>query len=249
LRKTLLVGIPVLALALLVAIVLPPRLAHGSPIATKAVGVWQETDSPEAYKLSMASDPGQASGVWYTVTYPRSFKVPFPASLKGDTITIWGENTTMSAPVWRVTYDKAADTLTVTRPNGAEVHTLKRVLDGGARAPQWLFKQARGMARHGKATQAWWTKTTLELALRAVEPGHRQQPSATNSRPTYLLVMRGAFTPWSYPLEPGPEPVACGFWVIDLRTHLVDEAGGTNSPPDTEGLDLHEIDIKSLVGM
>jgi hypothetical protein len=246
-RKTLLIGIPVVVLALVAAVLLPPRLAHGSAIENKAVGVWQETDSPEAYKLSIAPDPGRAYGVWYTVTYPRSFEVPFPASLKDDTITIWGENT-MSAPVWRVTYDEAADTLTVTRPNGAETHSLERVGDQGAQAPKWLLRQARIMARQGKATDAWWTKTTLELALRAVEPGHWQKPSAKNRRPTYLLIMRGAFVPDSYPAEPGPEPVAWGFEVIAPATHLVDESGGTNSSPTTEGLGLHEIDLESLLG-
>lgn len=247
LRKTLLVGIPVVVLVLVLAVVLPPRFAHGSPIETKAVGAWQETDSPEAYRLSIAPDPGRDYGVWYTVTYPRSFKVPFPASLKDDTITIWGENT-MSAPVWRVTYDEAGDTLTVTRPNGAETHTLERVSDQDAQAPKWLLKQARFMARQGKATQAWWTKTTLELALRAVEPGHWQKQTAKNSRPTYLLIMQGAFTPRS--IRPGatPVPVAWGFWVIDPTTHIADESGGTNSSPNTRGLDLHEIDLRSLRG-
>jgi hypothetical protein len=105
------------------------------------------------------------------------------------------------------------------------------------------------MAKQGKATQAWWTKTTLELALRAVEPGPWQKPSAKNSRPTHhLLVMRGAFTRWSYPTEPGPEPVAWGFEVIDPTTHLVDESGGANSPPSTGGLELREIDLGALPG-
>ena len=246
-RKTLLVGIPVVVLVLLAVVLLPPRLTHGSPIQAKAVGLWQETDSPEAYRLSIASDPSQASGVWYTVTYPRSFKVPFPASLKDDTITIWGENT-MSDPVWRVTYDEVADTLTVRRPNGAEAHTLKRVSSQEAQAPEWLLGQARFMAQQGKATEAWWTKTTLELALRAVEPGNWQKPSAKNSRPTYLLLMRGAFTPRT--IRPGatPVPVAWGFEVIDPTTHWVDESGGTNSSPKTGGLDLHEIDLRSLCG-
>jgi hypothetical protein len=155
----------------------------------------------------------------------------------------------MSAPVWRVAYDEASDTLTVTRPNGCETHALKRVSNRVAQAPKWLLKQARGMARQGKATQAWWTKTTLELALRAVEPGHWQKPSAKNRRPTYLLVMRGAFVPFSCPAEPGPEPVPWGFWVIDPTTHLVDEAGGTGAPPSTSSLDLHAIDLKSLPGV
>jgi hypothetical protein len=246
LRRTLLVGIPlVLMLAFVAAIVVPPRLAHSSAIRTKAIGTWQETDSRQAYKLAIHTNPGAADGVAYTVTYPRSFKVPFPASLSGDEIHIWGEGE--GNTVWVVTYDEQTDTLTVTRPNGSETHTLKRSADGEAPAPKWLLKQARMMARQGKATQAWWTKTTLEQALRAVEPGRRQEPSAKNSRPTYLLIMRGAFTPWSYPAEPGPPPVAWGFEVIDPTTHLVDESGGANSSPSTGELMLREIDLGALL--
>ncbi|MCX6363180.1 MAG: hypothetical protein NTW58_03225 [Actinobacteria bacterium] len=247
LKKTLLIGIPVVVvLALVAAIVVPPRLMHSSAIEARAVGVWQETDSSQAFKLAIHTNPGAAEGVAYTVTYPRSFKVPFPASLSGDQILIWGENT--DDIMWTVAYNEKTDTLTVTRPNGSETHTLKRIADREAPAPKWLHKQARMMARQGKATQAWWTKTTLEQALRAVEPGHWQKPSAKNRRSTYLLIMRGAFTPWSYPAEPGPAPVAWGFEVIDPTTHLVNESGGTNSPPNTGGLDLHEIDLTSLPG-
>lgn len=104
------------------------------------------------------------------------------------------------------------------------------------------------MASRGKAKQAWLAKTSPEQALRAVEPGHWQKPSAKNSRPTYLLIMRGAFTPWSYPAGVTPAPVAWGFEVIDPTMHLVDESGGSSSPPNTEGLDLHEIDLTSLPG-
>lgn len=245
LRKTLLVGIPVVALAVVVAIVLPPRLAHGSAIETKAVGVWQETDSTQAYELAICPDPGSADGVAYTVTYPRSFKVPFPASLSGDEILIMADGGNVA---WVVTYDDKADTLILARPSGSETHTLKRVPDRGAQAPKWLLRQARFMARQGDATQAWWTKTTLESALRAVEPGHWQKPSARNSRPTYLLIMQGAFTPDSFPSGVIPVPVAWGFEVIDPAAHVVDESGGTNSSPNTRGLDLHEIDLRSLPG-
>jgi hypothetical protein len=242
LRRTLLVGIPaVVVLASVAAIVVSPGLAHHFAIKTKAVGVWQETDSRQAYKLAIHTNPGAAADVAYTVTYPRSFKVPFPASLSGDEIRIWGEGE--GNTVWVVTYDEQTDTLTVTRPNGSETHTLKRIADGEVPPPRWLLKQAHMMARQAKATQAWWTKTTLELALRAVEPGHAQQPSAKNRRPTYLLVMRGAFVPMSYPADPGPAPVAWGFEVIDPTTHLVDESGGANSPPSIGNLMLREIDL------
>ena len=246
LRRRLLVGIPlVLVFAFVAAIVVPLRLARSSAIETKAVGLWQETDSKRAYRLSIRLDPGAESRGAYTVTYPRSFKVPFQAFLSGDEILIWGENT--DDIVWKVAYDENADTLTVSRPRGSETHTLKRVPDSAAVAPGWLLEQARMMATQGNATQAWWTKTTLELALQAVEPGHWQKPNAKNRRPTYLLVMRGAFTPWSYPAEPGPAPVAWGFEVIDPGTHLVDESGGSNSSPNTGDLILREIDLGALL--
>jgi hypothetical protein len=242
LKKTLLIGIPVVVvLALVAALVVPPRLMHSSAIEERAVGVWQETDSSQAYKLVIQANPGAAEGVAYTVTYPRSFKVPFPASLSGDEILIWGDGE--GNVVWSVTYDEKTDTLTLRRPHGGETHTLKRIADREAPAPKWLLKQARMMARQGKAAQAWWTKTTLEQALRAVEPGHWQKSGAKNRRPTYLLIMRGAFTPRSIRIGASPGPATWGFEVIDPATHLVDESGGTNSPPNTGGLDLHELDL------
>jgi hypothetical protein len=103
------------------------------------------------------------------------------------------------------------------------------------------------MAKQGKATQAWWAQTTLEEALRAVEPGHWQKANAKNGRQTYLLVMRGAFTPRSIRMGASPEPVAWGFEVIGPTTHLVDESGGTSSPPNTGSLELHEIDLEALL--
>ena len=113
--------------------------------------------------------------------------------------------------------------------------------------PDWLLEQARGMAVQGKATKAWWTRTTLEEAARAVEPGHWQKPNAKNSRSTYLLIMRGAFTPRSYPMGASPEPVAWGFVIIDPTTHIADGDGGRGSPFSTRGLELHEIDLGALL--
>jgi len=247
LKRTLLVAVPVVAiLAAVAALVAPPRLAHSSAIEKSAVGAWQETDSSQAYKLVIHANPGAAEGIAYTVTYQRSFKAQFPAFLSGDEIIIWGENT--KGVVWTVAYDEQTDTPTVTRPSSSEMHTLKRIRDRDTPAPKWLLEQARGMAKQGKATQAWWTKTTLEQALRAVEPGHWRKPNAENRRPTYLLIMRGAFTPRSIRMGASPGPVVWGFEVIDPATHLVDESGGTHSPPSTGSLELHEIDLKSLLG-
>lgn len=245
LKRVLLIGIPVVLVLAVVAAIAVPRLTHDSPIGTKAVGVWQETDSRQAHKLEIRRSPGSQDGADYTVTYPRSFKGPFPASLSGDEILIWGDGANV---VWAASYDEKRDTLTLTRPNGGETHTLKRVVVSDPVAPKWLLKRARGTTAQGKATQAWWTKTTLEEALRAVEPGHWQKLNAKNSRPTYLLMMRGAFTPRSYPMGASPEPVAWGFEVIDPGTHIVDEAGGRGWPFRTEGLELHEIDLRGLLG-
>jgi hypothetical protein len=129
LKKPLLIGIAVVAsLAIVLAIVVSPRLAHASAIETKAIGVWQETDSPQAYRLEICRDPGNPKGVTYAVTYPRSFKVPFSAYLSGSEIHIWGENT--GDVVWVVTYDEKSDTLTLARPGEwSEQHTLKRISD------------------------------------------------------------------------------------------------------------------------
>ena len=246
LKKTLLIGILVVVVLAIVTAIVVPRLLHDSLIGTKAVGVWQETDSPQAYKLAIHTDPGVAEGVAYTVTYPRSFKVPFPASLSGDEILVWGDGE--ANVVCTVTYDEKTDTLTLTRPHGGETHTLKRISDREAPAPKWLLEQASVMARQGKATQAWWAQTTLEEALRVVEPGHWQKASVRNRRATYLLVMRGAFSPSSIRMGASPEPVVWGFEVIDPGTHLVDESGGTHSPPSTGSLEMHEIDLGSLGG-
>ncbi len=242
-RFWVIVSVTVAAAVLLAAIIIPPRLQPAEPagpaIATKALGSWQETDSREAYRLTIARDAQAQGGVWYTVTYPRSFKVPFPASLNGGTITIWGENT--SDPVWLVTYDETRDVLQVARPNGSEMHTLSRVRGGLSDPPAWLRRQARLMARQGSASEAWWTKTTLEEALRAVEPGHWQRLTKANSKPVYLLVMRGAFMPFSNPGGGTQAPVRWGSALIDPRTHLVDEFAGTNSRPRTDGLDMREL--------
>ena len=179
-KKTLLIEIPVVVVfALVAAIIAPSRLAHTSAIETKAVGVWQETDSREAYKLVIHANPGAAEGIAYTMTYPRPFKLPFPASLSGNEILIWGENT--DDIVWTVVYNEQTDTLAVRPPNGSETHTLKRIADREAPAPKWLLRQARIMAGQGKASKAWWTKTTLELALRAVEPGTGRSPARTTA--------------------------------------------------------------------
>ncbi len=220
----------------------PDQLPGAAAIAAKAVGIWRETDTAQGYRLTIRRDPRATGRVWYTVTYPRSFKVPFPASLDGQRIKIWGENA-ISDVVWIVSYEEDTDTLTVKRPNGAEAHTFKRLSGSSVTAPKWLIRQAHLMAASGKATHAWWATTSLERALRAVEPGHWKSSSGKGSRPAYLLVMEGRFTPWSYPGEPGPEPVAWAFEVIDPRTHLVDEAGSTDSTPRTDALELREIDL------
>ena len=87
-KKTLLIGLPVLLVVILIGtIVVPPRLTH-SPTETKAVGTWQETDTSKAYWPTIRPDPQATDGVWYSVTYPRSFKVPFPANLAGDEILL-----------------------------------------------------------------------------------------------------------------------------------------------------------------
>jgi hypothetical protein len=128
LRKVLLIAVPVLIVGMLAAIVVvPPMFRHEPGIETRAVGVWQETGSAPRYRLTILRTPAGAYGHDYSVSYPRSFKVPFPAALVGDEIHIWGENT--KDVVWVVNYNERTDTLILTRPGGGGLHGLRRVSD------------------------------------------------------------------------------------------------------------------------
>jgi len=125
-KKVLLIVVPVLIVAVLAAVVIvPPLLTHGVAIETRAVGVWQESGSPPAYRLTIERVPGGAGGVGYSVTYTRTSKVPFPAVLAGDEIHVWGENN--RDVVWVIDYNARTDTLLVTRPGGRDLHGLRRV--------------------------------------------------------------------------------------------------------------------------
>jgi hypothetical protein len=127
-KKVLFIAVPVLIVAVLAAVVIvPPLLKHSVAIETRAVGVWQETGSPPAYRLTIEQAPGGASGVGYSVTYTRTSKVAFPAVLAGDEIHVWGENN--QDVVWAIDYNARTDTLLVTRPGGRGLHGLRRVSD------------------------------------------------------------------------------------------------------------------------
>jgi len=86
----------------------------------KVVGWWQEVGTTPTYKMhiTLLSD-GE-----YQVTYPRSFRVPFGAQLKGDHLDIWGENT--GDIIYTITYDAHTDRLKAVHADGT-VHTLKRI--------------------------------------------------------------------------------------------------------------------------
>ena len=156
---------------------------------------------------------------------------------------------TLAAVVLGMTVASACGGTTVGTPGAsAPAATGASALVSDQVAPKWLLQQAPGMAVQGKSTKAWWTKTTLEEAARAVEPGHWQELNAKNSRPTYLLIMHGAFTPRSYPAGASPEPVPWGFMIIDPTTHIPDGAGGRGWPFNTRSLELHEIDLGALLG-
>jgi len=104
------------------------QMARPAPgIEKKAIGSWRETDSDEAYQLTIAPDIFENDKGRYTVSYPRSFLQPHPAGLSGDEIHIWGENG--DDVVWVVKYKAANDTLIVTRKVTGERHALRRVSD------------------------------------------------------------------------------------------------------------------------
>jgi hypothetical protein len=69
-------------------------------------GSWRELDSPQRYVLTLS--PSDRGG--YSVTYPRSFKVPFHGELKDDVLEIYGENAW--DVVWSLTCDGDVHRLT-----------------------------------------------------------------------------------------------------------------------------------------
>ena len=128
LRKVLFIALPVLIVAALAAVVVvPPMFRHEPGIETRAVGVWQETGPAPRYRLTILRTPNGEYGHDFSVSYPRSFKVPFPAALVGDEIHVWGENT--KDIVWVINYNERTDTLILTRPGGGDLHGLRRVSD------------------------------------------------------------------------------------------------------------------------
>lgn len=96
-------------------------VACGHPaIGDKVVGWWQELGTTSAYKMHITRLPDGE----YQVTYPRSFRVPFSAQLKGDHLDIWGENA--GDVIYVITYDSQTDRLKAVHSDGA-THTLKRI--------------------------------------------------------------------------------------------------------------------------
>ena len=73
----------------------------------------------KAYTMHITS----ASSDSYRVEYRRSFRVPFPARLEGDTIVVWGENA--SDTIWTLSYDPQSDRLTAVGRHDS--FTFKRI--------------------------------------------------------------------------------------------------------------------------
>jgi hypothetical protein len=90
-------------------------------IGDKVVGWWQEVGTTPAYKMHIT----RLSDGEYQVTYPRSFRVPFRAQLKGDHLDIWGENA--SDVIYRITYDAQTGQLKAVHSTDGTAYTLKRI--------------------------------------------------------------------------------------------------------------------------
>jgi hypothetical protein len=126
-RKTILIPLSVVAVVCIavLATAVWRQLDTGPAIQAKAPGVWQEQTGSNPFRMTVSTASEGSGETDFWVTYPRSFKTPFPGKLDGEKILVWGENT--QDVVWEITYDEGADTLLLTRPTTGERHILRRV--------------------------------------------------------------------------------------------------------------------------
>lgn len=127
-RKAVVILIVVLAVAgaalvalVALAVVPGPSLTG---IETYAVGDWREAGSPKIYPLYIRQRDKDRYGADFAVACSRLFRGRLPADREGDELHIWGENT--QDVLWIVTYNKARDTITLTRPRTGRSHTFVR---------------------------------------------------------------------------------------------------------------------------
>ena len=106
---------------LIAAIVLIGGCGGDSTVGDPWLGSWREIDAPQHHVLTLS--PHQEGG--YTVTYPRSFKVPFYGELKDDRLEIYGENAWDL--VWTLSYDADKDQLTAVGKGDRGTFRLQRV--------------------------------------------------------------------------------------------------------------------------
>jgi len=107
-----------------------PAATPDGPVTDMLVGSWQEVDTGESYVLKITRcDTQDMSGYTrYTVDYPRSFKVPFPAGLKADTLEIWGDGGPADV-IWTVSYDEQTDHLKAVHRVDGETFMFRRIED------------------------------------------------------------------------------------------------------------------------
>lgn len=124
-RRAVVILIVVLAVAgvALVALAVVPGPSR-TGIETYAVGDWREAGSPKIYPLYIRKRDKDRYGADFAVACPRLFRGRLPADREGEELHIWGENT--RDVLWIVTYDKAKDTITLTRPQTGRSHTFLR---------------------------------------------------------------------------------------------------------------------------
>jgi hypothetical protein len=120
-KRSIVVLVALVALALILVVAVPPLLSSPSQIAAKAAGTWQETGEKPAYTLQVVN----ASST-YLVTYPRWRYESETFTLHGDGLLGGGGENTMNDRVKSITYDNGSDGLTISDQNGHS-YTFMRV--------------------------------------------------------------------------------------------------------------------------
>ena len=120
-KRSIIVPVAVIAVALILVVTVPPLLSSPSQIAAKAAGTWQENDGTPSSGMQVTT-----AGSTYLVTYPRWHFFREAFVLRGDKLVGGGGENSMNDTVKAVTYDNSSGQLTISDQSGHS-YTFTRV--------------------------------------------------------------------------------------------------------------------------
>jgi len=121
-KRSIWILVAIVAVALILAVTVPPLLSSPSQIAQKAAGTWQEIGEAPAYTMQVVG----ASST-YLVTYPRWHFEQESFVLQGDKLLGGGGENTMNDAVKTITHDDGSDQLKISDKSGDHSYTFTRV--------------------------------------------------------------------------------------------------------------------------